>query len=88
VILRDPGQQSHGGRHLIFPLLLGFRIEKQTAKRRTTAAITPVEGEARVEEIARMGAGLEITEAARAHARELLAASREKGPKKKPARRT
>ncbi|MEK6711746.1 MAG: DNA repair protein RecN [Nitrospinota bacterium] len=56
-----------------------FRIEKRAAKGRTSAAIAPVEGEERVEEIARMGAGLEITQAARAHAKEMLRGARRAG---------
>ena len=58
-----------------------FGIEKHVAKGRTTASIRPLGGEARVEEIARMGAGLEITRAARQHAKEMLRGA------KKPARR-
>ena len=58
-----------------------FGIEKRVAKGRTAASIRPLDGEARVEEVARMGAGLEITPAARAHAKEMLRGAR------KPARR-
>lgn len=58
-----------------------FGIAKRAAKGRTTASIRPLDGEARVEEVARMGAGLEITQAARAHAKEMLQGAR------KPARR-
>ena len=68
VITHLPQVASLGDRH--------FRIEKRTAKGRTTALIHPVEGEARVEEIARMGAGVKVTEAARRHAREMLQGAR------------
>ncbi len=50
---------------------LHYRVVKQVRGRRTRAQVERVEGEARVEEIARMAGGAP-TEAARAHARELL----------------
>ena len=46
----------------------------------TTSGVREVTGEARVAELARMMAGLDGTDAARAHAEELLAAARETGP--------
>jgi DNA repair protein RecN (Recombination protein N) len=48
-----------------------YRVVKQVRGRRTRTRVERVEGEARVEEIARMAGG-SPTEAARAHARELL----------------
>ncbi len=49
-----------------------FRIEKEVVDARTTTRIVLLEDAGRVEEIARMGAGVEITDAAREHAREML----------------
>lgn len=60
-----------------------FRIEKRTEGGRTFTAIEPIEGEARIEEIARMGAGLKVTAAARQHAAEMLKTSKKK---KKPSK--
>ncbi len=34
VVQHNPGQESHGGRDLIFSLLLGFRIKKQASARK------------------------------------------------------
>lgn len=53
-----------------------YRIFKQVEKGRTFTTIIPLENEdARVDEIARMIGGAKITEATRAHARELLVQS-------------
>jgi DNA repair protein RecN (Recombination protein N) len=52
-----------------------FRVEKTASRGRVRAAIVQLGTEARVEEIARMAAGEEISEATRAHARELLASA-------------
>lgn len=49
-----------------------FRIAKAVYKGRTRTTITPLEGEARVEEMARMLAGVEITKKAMDHAREMI----------------
>ncbi len=49
-----------------------LHVAKQTDGSSTTTAITPLEGERRVEEIARMLGGMEITEQTRAHAREMV----------------
>lgn len=49
-----------------------FRIEKRESGGRVATAIRKLEGEERVEEIARMLAGEQITESALANARELL----------------
>ena len=48
------------------------RVEKTVVGERTRVAVAPLAGEGRVEEIARMLGGVEITERTRAHAREML----------------
>ena len=50
-----------------------FRVEKGVRGGRTRTAIRPLEGDARVDEIARMAGGERAGEATRRHARELLA---------------
>lgn len=52
-----------------------LRVEKQESKGRTTTEIEPLEGEARIAEIARMLAGNAGDATALKHARELLAAA-------------
>jgi len=52
-----------------------FFIEKRESKDRTLVTVAPVSGDARVDEIARMIGGSDITETVRLHAREMLAAS-------------
>jgi DNA repair protein RecN (Recombination protein N) len=52
-----------------------YNVQKRTRGGRTVTAIGPLEGEARVDEIARLSGGGRVTAAARAHARELLSAS-------------
>ncbi len=64
VVTHLPQVASLGDRH--------FRVEKRVSGGRTAARVKILDGEERVEEIARMGAGLEVTDAARAHAREML----------------
>lgn len=49
-----------------------YQVVKSTKESVTTSRIEPIEGEARVEEIARMLGGARITEASRRHAREML----------------
>jgi len=49
-----------------------FKVEKHVAGERTTTAITPLDKDARVEEIARMLGALVITDKSREHARELI----------------
>jgi len=49
-----------------------FRVRKGTRGGRTSVRIERIEGDARVEEIARMAAGEKVGEATRRHARELL----------------
>jgi len=50
-----------------------FAVSKQAHDGRTVSRVTPLERAARVEEIARMLGGMEITATTRKHARELLA---------------
>jgi len=50
-----------------------FQVSKQSASNRTVSAIDGLDTKSRVEEIARMLGGLEITATTRKHARELLA---------------
>ncbi len=79
VITHLPQVACLGDRH--------FRIEKRTAGGRTATTIDPIEGDARVEEIARMGAGLEVSAAAIRHAGEMLEAGKRRGSAGKPSRR-
>jgi DNA repair protein RecN (Recombination protein N) len=60
-----------------------FRISKQSDGAETRTAVEPVEGEVRVEEVARMSGGVEITEQTLEHARELIAQAQRTGKKKK-----
>ena len=64
VVTHLPQVASLGNRH--------FRVEKHVAGERTQTHVEVLDDEERVEEIARMGTGLEITDAAREHAREML----------------
>jgi DNA repair protein RecN (Recombination protein N) len=50
-----------------------FQVSKRNAEGRTLSSIDALDAKARVEEIARMLGGLEITATTRKHARELLA---------------
>ncbi|QAU33603.1 DNA repair protein RecN [Janthinobacterium sp. 17J80-10] len=50
-----------------------FQVSKRNAAGKTFSSIEPLEAPARIEEIARMLGGLEITATTRKHARELLA---------------
>ncbi len=59
-----PQIASFGGHH--------FVVSKKIAGGRTVAAVSPIEGEARVEELARMLGGAAITETTRKHAEEML----------------
>ncbi|HJP13779.1 MAG: DNA repair protein RecN [Nitrospinota bacterium] len=79
VITHLPQVACLGDRH--------FRIEKRTDAGRTATAIEPVEDGARIEEIARMGAGLEVTAAALRHAGEMLEAGKRRESAKKTSRR-
>jgi len=49
-----------------------LRVAKLTDGRSTRISVTPLTGEARIEEVARMLGGLEVTARARAHAVEML----------------
>ena len=59
-----PQVASHGHRH--------FRVAKAIEGGRTATTVEELAGEARVEEVARMLAGREVTELSLSHARELL----------------
>ena len=50
-----------------------FRVTKLTDGKITRTAVKPLTREERVDEIARMSGGIDISEQARAHAREMLA---------------
>jgi DNA repair protein RecN (Recombination protein N) len=69
-----------------------FRVTKLTDGKITRTAVKPLGPAERVDEIARMLGGIDVTDQARAHAREMLAhaAPREAAAKKKlaPSRRT
>jgi len=52
-----------------------LRIEKQVRAGRTATTVTPLDGEGRIREIARLLAGETITDSALAHAAEMLAAA-------------
>ena len=64
-----------------------FRVTKLTDGKATRTAVKPLSTPERVDEIARMSGGIDITEQARAHARDMLAraASVDSQPKKKRA---
>jgi DNA repair protein RecN (Recombination protein N) len=70
-----------------------FRVTKLTDGKVTRTAVKPLTREERVDEIARMSGGINISDQARAHAREMLAAaespvaSRSAGRKRAPGRR-
>ncbi len=64
VVTHLPQVASLGNRH--------FRVEKHVEGDRTQTRVELLYDDERVEEIARMGTGLEITDAAREHAREML----------------
>jgi len=63
---------------------LHFRVSKRVAGGRTSVAVEELPGPARVEEVARMLAGSEVTKLSLSHARELIAgAAREtRGPRR------
>jgi DNA repair protein RecN (Recombination protein N) len=50
-----------------------WQIAKEVRDGQTLCAVTPLEGTARVEEIARMLGGVDITDTTRRHAAEMLA---------------
>lgn len=59
-----------------------LRVAKSVAAGRTSIAVTKLDGSSREDEIARMLGGVEITQATRAHAREML--SRGDAPARRP----
>ena len=68
-----------------------WRIEKEQTKSSTLTKVTPLEPETRIEEIARMLSGAEVTDEARAAARRLLGApsgQKKVSPIKAPAKKT
>ncbi len=60
-----------------------FRVTKQSDAQATRTAVTPLSADARIDEIARMLGGIDVTEQARAHAHEMLARSAAAEPSKK-----
>ena len=67
-----------------------FRVTKLTDGKITRTAVKPLGAEERVDEIARMSGGIDITDQARAHAREMLAAAgaaAKRGRQRRSARR-
>jgi len=52
-----------------------FRVQKESRKGRTRTVLEAVSGDARIDEIARMAGGAEVSEATRAHARALIEAA-------------
>jgi DNA repair protein RecN (Recombination protein N) len=56
-----------------------FKVSKRVAAGRTSVAVEPLEPEARVEEVARMLAGAEITPLSLSHAQELIAGAVRRG---------
>jgi len=56
-----------------------YRVSKEVSGNRTTTSVAVLNEEERLEEIARMLGGVEVTETTRKHAREMLARSRRKG---------
>ncbi len=64
VVTHSPQVAALGGHH--------WRVEKRQTKTETLSTVTPLDAEARIDEIARMLSGDTITEAARAAARSLM----------------
>ena len=63
-----PQIASYGGPHL--------RVTKQVADGRTSTLVEKIDNEQKIEEISRMLGGVDVTETARDHAREMLSAAR------------
>lgn len=78
VVTHSPQVAARAGAH--------WRIEKKQTKSSTLTKVTPLEPETRIEEIARMLSGAEVTDEARAAARRLLGAPA--SPIKAPAKKT
>ncbi len=66
-----PQVASHGDLH--------FKVSKKVDGGRTSVKVEELEGKARVEEVARMLAGKEITDTSLSHARELIAGAAREG---------
>ena len=64
VVTHSPQVAALGGHH--------WRVEKRQTKTETLSTVTPLDADARIDEIARMLSGDTITEAARAAARALM----------------
>jgi DNA repair protein RecN (Recombination protein N) len=64
-----------------------FRVTKLTDGKTTRTTLSALNEDERVEEIARMLGGVDVTDKAREHAREMLAGSSAQTPKKQRARR-
>jgi DNA repair protein RecN (Recombination protein N) len=60
------------------------RVSKRTDRGTTRTALEPLEGDARVDELARMLGGASVTERAREHAREMLQTALGKGRGRRP----
>ncbi len=60
-----------------------FRVTKQSDRQATRTAVTPLSAAERVDEIARMLGGIDVTEQARAHALEMLTRSAAADPSEK-----
>ena len=83
VVTHSPQVAARAGAH--------WRIEKEQTKSSTLTKVTPLEPETRIEEIARMLSGAEVTDEARAAARRLLGApsgQKKVSPIKAPAKKT
>jgi DNA repair protein RecN (Recombination protein N) len=80
--------RAHGGQAVVVTHLpqvaaeadVHLRVVKETRRGRTGATVERLEGEARVEELSRMLAGLPESERARGHAQELLTMAARAGP--------
>jgi DNA repair protein RecN (Recombination protein N) len=66
-----PQVASHGDLH--------FKVGKRVEEGRTSVQVEELDPEARVEEVARMLAGKQITETSLSHARELIAGAARRG---------
>jgi DNA repair protein RecN (Recombination protein N) len=60
------------------------RVKKRTDRGATRTALEPLDGDARVDELARMLGGASVTERAREHAREMLQTALGKGRVRRP----
>ncbi len=74
-VTHQPQVAAHGHNH--------FRISKQMDDGETRTMVQPIEGDIRIEEVARMSGGVNITTQTLEHARELIAQAQETSKKKK-----